>query len=329
MKRIVVLATGGTISGHSPNPLEYVDYGAGIYHVKEMLEQIPELDSQVKITFEQLENFNSCEMTAYHWSLLKQRIEFFLNEQEYDGVVITHGTNTMEETSYFLNLTVNTTKPVVLVGSQRPLSAIGTDAIVNLYNAIKVAMDDHSYEKGVLVVLNNQINSGRDVTKTSTYFVETFQSGHMGFLGYIDADGSVQFYRNTTKKHTSNSIFSKLNITELPEVAIVYSHAGASGDIINFISETKKYKGIVIAGSGAGMISRAEEKALRDAKDQGITVVRSSRTGNGRVLPIKQYKEHEFVAADNLNAQKSRILLMLSLKVTDITHEIQSFFNHY
>lgn len=329
MKKIAILATGGTISGHSEDRLDFLDYKPGGYSIDEMLEKVPEIKEVANITVEQLENFNSCEMTPFHWSLLKNKVEFYLSDQEFDGVVITHGTNTLEETAYFLHLTVNSEKPVVLVGSQRPFSALGSDAAVNLINSVKVAASSNSKNKGVLVVLNDEINGAREVTKTNTFRLQSFQSGQVGLLGYVDVDGTVQYYRNPIKKHTIHSCFSSEIIEDVPEVAIVYSYAGATGDIIRLVTDSNKYSGIVIAGAGAGMFSTKEEMALHEAVDKGVTVVRSSRVGNGRVVAAKQYQESRFLHADNLLPQKARILLMLSLMMKKDNHDIQNLFKEY
>src|SRR5699024_2915725 len=227
---------------------------------------------------------------------------------------ITHGTNTLEETAYFLHLTVPSPKPIVLVGSQRPFTQLSSDAHMNIVQAVQVAAADEAHGLGVLVVLNNQISSARDVTKTNTYHLHTFQNGDAGFLGYIDADGSVQFYRKPVKKHTIHSAFANEDLSNLPEVAITYSHAGADEHLIDAIIASEKYAGIITAGTGAGLIAPLEIDALKRAVVKGITVVRSSRVGNGRVVPITPYKGSGFLVADNLLPQKARILLMLALE---------------
>jgi L-asparaginase len=327
--KIAILATGGTIAGHSDNRLDYVDYEAGAFSIDDLITSIPEANDITHIEVEQLANFDSCEMTLFHWNMLKQRSEYYLLEKNFDGVVITHGTNTLEETAYFLHLTVNTEKAIVLVGSQRPFTALGTDAPINLLNAIRVAAHPDSKNKGVLVVLNNQINSSREVTKTNTYQLETFQSGQIGLLGFVDADHEVVYYRKPIRLHTTESIFSTQLLDTVPEVAIVYSYSGADGDLIDYIVSSQKYKGIVIAGAGAGMMSTKEKLALIVAVNNGLVVVRSSRVGNGRVVEKQMFKEPGFLYADNLAPQKSRILLMLSLGIGKEREEIQEIFHTY
>src|SRR5699024_7099946 len=185
------------------------------------------------------------------------------------------------------------------------------------------------YDKGVLVVLNDEISSAREVTKTNTYRLESFQSSQFGFLGYVDADQKVHFYREPTRKHTSESEFASLTIENLPEVEIVYSYAGATGHLIEHITESGKFRGIVTAGTGAGLVSPSEIEALKKATKENVIVVRSSRVGNGRVVPIEPYKDYTFISGDNLLPQKARILLMLALLKYDDVAAIQKVFDTY
>lgn len=329
MKKIKLIATGGTISGRGFDRMDLKDYESGHYTPADFIEQIPEIRLLADVQVEQLTNFSSTSITPVHWIALRQKVEHALNEADYDGVVITHGTNTLEETAYFLHLTVNSEKPVVCVGAQRPFTALSTDAAMNLVNAIRVAIDPSSHGKGVLVVMNDEINCAREVTKTNTYRLEAFQSGQMGFLGYVDPDHTVQFYRSPLRKHTVNSRFSSHSFDALPHVAIVYSYAGTDGDLIRYIANGGKYAGIVVAGTGAGRCSGGEKEALGEAIEQGLVVVRSSRVGSGRVVPIHHYKGLKSVTADNLLPQKARILLMLSLSLFNDVADIQPIFNDY
>lgn len=329
MKKIMLIATGGTISATSSSRLDLKDYESGHVTGEELLGSIPEVEQIADVDVVQLVNFSSTHMTARHWIELRERVHRCLNEQTYDGVVITHGTNTLEETAYFLHLTVNSEKPVVLIGAQRPHSALGTDASINLVQAIRVAADPASKGKGVLVVLNDEINCAREVSKTNTYRLEAFQSGQLGFLGYVDPDDTVQFYREPVRKHTVHSQFASLTLERLPQVAIVYSHAGAEGDLIRYVARSGKYAGIVVAGTGAGRCSPEEDAALAEAAQEGIVVVRSSRVGNGRVMGIEAFTQYPCVTADNLLPQKARILLMLSLLIYDEVHDIQRVFDEH
>lgn len=329
MKKIVILASGGTISGSGLTALDFKDYKTGSYTIEDITRSVPQLAELAEITVEQLFNISSCDITSEHWIFIKQRVEHYLIERGYDGAVITHGTNTLEESAYFLNLTLATDKPVVFVGSQRPLDVLGSDAGINLHRAVRVAVDEQSRGKGVLIVLNDEINAAREGTKTNTYRLQTFQSGQMGLLGYVDIDGTVQYYREPVRKHTIHSRFSQVPLQALPEVAIVYSYLGAKGDVIRYLTESKRYQGIVVAGTGAGKVSSDEELALAEASRQGIFVVRSSRVGNGRVTALNQYQGYGFVTADNLLPQKARILLMLALLETNRKDAIQQFFHEY
>lgn len=330
MTKILVIGTGGTISGKGKHETDLKDYISGSYTVENLLSALPELEKLgVSISTLQLTNFSSTNISAKEWINLKKILEEHLNEKGFDGAVITHGTNTIEETAYFLHLTLNSTKPVVLVGAQRPASALGTDAYINLLNAIRVAMSPAAHGKGVLVVLNDEINSAREVSKTNTYRLETFQSGQLGFLGYVDPDHTVQFYRSPTRKHTVHSEFAKLTIEQLPRVPIVYSYAGADGSEIEAIFKHTKCQGLVVAGTGAGKFSSAEEQVLREADKQGIPIVRSSRVGNGRVVDIDCYADTGFISGDNLLPQKARILLMLAIAAGKSTDEIRKIFTEY
>lgn len=329
MKRIKILSTGGTISAHHEERIDVRNYTSGHYSGEEIVEALPELRDVAHITIEQLANFSSTLIDDTHWLLLRDKIQYALEFDHFDGVVITHGTNTLEETAYFLHLTLNTNKPVVLTGAQRPFSGLSSDVGVNLFNAVMVASSDLAAGKGVLTVLNNQIGCARDITKTSTYRLETFQSLNSGFLGTVDPDYSVQLYRQPTRVHTAQSAFSKMNLPEaLPIVDIVYSYAGADGTMIRALIQ-KGVDGIVVAGTGAGRCSPEEERALYEAKEQGIVIVMSSRVGSGRVVPIDHYKEFDMVTADNLLAQKARILVKLSLLKSRSTADIQAIFNTY
>ena len=262
MRKVLLITLGGTISAKGKNRLDMKDYVSGLIDGSYYLENIPELKEIAEIEIINLDNISSTEISWQHWVKLKQLLEKYLNEWSYDGAVISHGTNTLEETAFFLNLTVNSSKPVVLVGAQRPYTAISSDAQLNLFHAVKVAADPASQNKGVLVVFNNKIHSARDVTKIDTYNVQGFDSGDMGCLGYIDAAHQIVYYRLPAKKHTTDSSFNALDFNRFPNVEIVYSYAGATGDLIHYIAESNKYDGIVIAGTGAGRFSKRKKKRL-------------------------------------------------------------------
>ncbi len=329
MKNIVLITLGGTISAKGKDRLDLKDYRSGLIGGEFYLEDLPEIKEIANVEVENIDNISSTDINSNHWLTLKQKVEYFLNEKDYDGVVITHGTNTLEETAYFLHLTVNSPKPVVLTGSQRPYTALSSDAMINLIDAIRVAAHPDSHGKGVLVVFNKKIHSAREVTKTDTYDIDTFQSGKAGYLGEIDAAHQIVYYRNPLRRHTVQSEFSKIKINGLSKIEIVYSYAGADGELIRYISSSGKYKGIVIAGTGAGRFSSKEKVALKEAAENGLFIVRSNRGGHGRVLDIEPFKDLDAVSGDNLSPQKSRILLSLALQKYNDSEKIQKVFDEY
>lgn len=328
MKKVMILSTGGTISAHHKSRLDFRNYQSGHYSGEEILDHIPEVHHYAEVNVEQIANLSSTLINAEHWLTLRKKIDTYLNKEHYDGIVITHGTNTIEETAYFLNLTVNTNKPIVLTGAQRPLSGLSSDAPINLLNAVKVASSEESYGKGVLVVLNDQISSARAVTKLNTYRLETFQSIEQGYLGFVDPDDRVVFYQTPVRKHTHLSEFSTIDVEQLPEVDIVYSYAGANGNIIKSLTASG-VEGIVVAGTGAGRCSHEEEKALEEANKNGVKIVMSSRYGSGRVVPLEKYNYLNIITADNLPPHKARILLMIALAKYNNHNSIQKIFENY
>ncbi len=223
-----VLSTGGTISGKGTSSTSLAEYKSGALLGEELVAAVPEIRDVADVRVEQIANVTSTDITVAHWLTLANRInEIFESDQRVSGVVITHGTNTLEETAYFLNLTVKHDKPVVLVGSMRPASAISADGPLNLLNGIRTAVSAEAVGKGALVVLNDEVNGARDVTKTNTYRVETFRAPELGLLGYVDAD-KVALYRASLKRHTARSEFDVAGRTSLPPVEIVYSYVQAS-----------------------------------------------------------------------------------------------------
>jgi L-asparaginase len=327
---VVVLSTGGTIAGRGGSTTSLSEYKAGSILGSELVNAVPEIKNYAQVRVEQIANIGSTNMNTAIWLKLAARINaIFSEEPKVAGVVITHGTNTLEETAYFLNLTVKHDKPVVLVGSQRPATSISADGPLNLLNAIRVAGAPVSNGKGVLVVMNDEINGARDVTKSNTYRVEAFRSGEMGFLGYVDAD-EVTFYRASTKRHTSRSEFDVGKLTSLPKVEILYSYAEPGVDAIKAVGASGA-SGIVFAGTGAGGLSTPERAAIKALGpfDTRPVIVRSNRTGNGRVIPRNEYDIEGMVPGDNLNPQKARVLLMLALTRTRDLAEIRRIFRDY
>lgn len=328
LRRVHVMTGIGTLPRNPTNRLEYLRYsltGEPRLTAKELVARIPEVQQFARVTVES-DDFLPFDQPQ-QLKDLSLRIDARLKDPEIAGVVFTHGTNTLEETAYFLNLTVKHDKPTVIVGAQRPFSALSSDGPLNLLNAIRVAANPVSRGKGVLVVLNDEINAARDVTKTNTYRVETFQSRELGILGYADPDRIV-FYRTPTRKHTMQSPFDLTQINEFPKVSILYSYTGDDGDLAK-AAVAAGAKGLVIAGTGAGHTQNAR-KVLKELHDTtGVVIVRSARVGAGRVIRDDNWQEPGFVAADNLSPQKARILLQLALTKTAKPEEIQRMFDEY
>ena len=328
-----ILATGGTIAGSGSSTTDLSNYKAGSILAEQLVKAVPQIAQLANVTVDQIANVNSSDITIAHWLTLAKRINRIIAEDpKVAGFVITHGTNTLEETAYFLNLTVQSDKPVVLVGSMRPATAISADGPLNLLNAVRTAISPEARGKGALIVLNDEINAARDTTKTNTLRVETFKAPELGILGYIDED-KVSFYRSTTKRHTTTSEFDVSSLDQLPKVAILYSYVEPDIAAIMAVAAGGA-KGIVFAGTGNGALSSAEETVLKDviAAMPAATrpvLVRSSRVGNGRVLPSHEYDPMGLIPADTLNPQKARILLMLALTRTSDPKELRRIFAEY
>src|SRR5436190_2994288 len=327
---VTILATGGTIAGTGATSTTTVGYTAATVGVARLIEAVPELKTVANVKGEQVFQIASENMNNDYWLKLAKRVNELLKQDDVDGIVITHGTDTIEETAYFLNLTVKSRKPVVIVGAMRPSTAISADGPINLYNATILAGSDAAVGKGVLVVLNDQINGARDVTKTNTANTDTFRSWELGFLGYMQ-NNQPYFYRQSTRKHTADTEFDVTNLDKLPDVDIVYGYANMNRIAVDaFVAAGDK--GLVHAGVGDGSLARpAVEPALVEARKKGVVIVRSSRVGNGIVARNGEAKDDEldFVVSDTLNPQKARILLMLALTKTSDAKEIQRMFYTY
>ncbi len=327
-----ILSTGGTIAGKGGSSMSLSDYKGGSLLGEEIVNSVPEIKQYANVNVEQVANVGSQDITPAHWTKLANRINaIFAHDPKVAGVVVTHGTATLEETAYFLNLTVKHDRPVVLVGAQRPATAISADGPLNLVNAIRTAGSPAARGMGALVVMNDEINCARDVTKSNTYRVETFRSGELGFLGYVDPD-QVSFYRAPTKRHTARSEFDVDATITFPQVEIVYSYVQPDVTMIRML-HNKGVKGIVFAGSGAGIISQVEKDAVKEIlsspPESRPIIVRSNRTGNGRVIARKDFDVLEMIPADNLSPQKARILLMLALTKTTDPADIKRMFAEY
>ncbi|MGF6533185.1 L-asparaginase [Paraburkholderia sp. GAS206C] len=311
LPRIAVLATGGTIAGSAADAANTSGYQAGVVGVDRLLEAVPVLSGVAQIQPEQVASIDSKDMALALWATLAQRVNALLASDDIDGVVITHGTDTLEETAYLLHLTVKSTKPVVLTAAMRPSSALSADGPLNLLNAVTVAASQAAHGQGVLVAFNNRIHSARDVVKTSTYAVDAFQSPEVGALGWVQ-DGRVEFQRKVVRPHTVDTEF--VIGTKWPNVEIVVSYAGASRIGVDALVAAG-VRGIVVAGTGNGSIHASVQQALADAVSQGVVVVRSSRVGSGHVMRNGAASDDAlgFVTAGSLNPYKARVLLMLAL----------------
>lgn len=328
---VKIFTTGGTIAGSGSSPTDMTNYKAGGISGAQLVASVPQLKQLAHTPVEQIANVGSYDLTIAHWILLARKINETLADTSVSGVVVTHGTNTIEETAYFLNLTVKSDKPVVLVGAMRPATAISADGPLNLINAVRVAIAPDSRDKGVMVVLNDEISSARDVTKEHTMRVEAFRPRDFGYLGYIDED-KVAFYRAPVKRHTLHAEFDVTALDKLPPVDILYAYVQPTLGLVDALAKAG-VQGIVFAGTGAGDISTAEREALqpilRLKQEARPVFVRSSRVGSGRVVPTRDYEPFGMIAADTLNPQKARILLMLALSKTRDPKELQRIFSEY
>jgi L-asparaginase len=329
LPNVVIIATGGTIAGSGSNSTTTVGYKAATVPVQALIDAVPELKKIAAVRGEQLFQIASQNMTNDHWLKLAKRVNELLQQPDVDGIVITHGTDTLEETAYFLNLVIKSAKPVVIVGAMRPSTALSADGPINLYNATLLAGSKEAVGKGVLVCLNDQINAARDVTKTNTSTADTFKSPELGVLGYVQG-ARVAFYRLPARKHTANSEFDLTGLDKLPTVEIAYGFANVSRTTVDALAGSG-VQGIVYAGVGDGNPSELTEQALADARSKGILIVRSARAGNGIVARNNEVNDdqRDFVVSDTLNPQKARILLTVALTKTRDTKELQRIFYEY
>jgi L-asparaginase len=329
MPKIALIQTGGTMDSIGADRLDlawYIEAGQRLAE-GELVARVPELSSPADVEEIPFRRLVSHALSQADWLELASLVSALL-QRDFDGVVVTHGTNTLEETAYFLSLVVRSDKPVVIVGSMRPASGLSADGYLNLVNAVRVAADKDARGHGVLVVLNDTIHSARDVTKTATFRVDAFRGRDLGPLGYADADGRVLFWHRTLKRHTAASEFAVEGPSELPRVDIVVSYVGADGTAIDALVAAGT-RGIVSAGTGAGRPTPLEDAALDRAVAAGVSVVQSSRVGSGRVVRSPGLRKRHIVAADNLLPWKARILLSLALTRTSDIEEIQRMFDTY
>ncbi|EOL9559419.1 type II asparaginase [Campylobacter jejuni] len=325
--RIAILGTGGTIAGFIDSTIATTGYMVGAIDIDVLIKAVPQIRDLADISWEQIANIDSSNMCDEIWLRLAKKIAKLFAEG-IDGVVITHGTDTMEETAYFLNLTIKSDKPVVLVGAMRPSTAISADGPKNLYNAVALVANKEAKNKGVMVAINDKILSARGVVKTHSLNVDAFSSPDFGDLGYI-VDGKVFFYNNVTKAHTKNAPFDVSKLTSLPKVDILYSYSNDGSGVAAKALFEHGTKGIVVAGSGAGSIHKNQKDVLKELLKKGLKVVVSSRVVAGCVAVSDSDEKLGFISAEDLNPQKARVLLMLALTKTSDPKKIQEYFLKY
>jgi L-asparaginase len=310
--KVAFIGTGGTIASHGTGALDLIAYSRTkrVYPLDELLEMVPVLREVAEIVEAPFRQVHSTSMGPADWPDLARHIDGILSDDsELDGAVVTHGTATLEETAYFLNLVLKTKKTVVVVGAQRPPTGLSTDAFLNLVNGARTAASPQARGLGVLVCLNDEIHAAREVTKTSTFRLQTFRTPDFGLLGHADAD-EVTIYRRPIRAHAPNTPFFPDPL--LPRVDIAISYAGSDGAQIRGLF-TSNPAGIVVAGFAPGMTTPGERQAMEEAIESGIAVVQATRALSGRVIHFEGLRPKGVIASDNLSPQKARVLLMLAL----------------
>lgn len=320
---IHIIATGGTIAGTAPDKDDLLRYEPGTLGVSTLIASVPELGHYANVTGEQFCNLNSDDMTPALWLNLSRRVNLLLSSPEVDGIVVTHGTDTLEETAYFLNLAITSKKPVVVTGAMRPATAISADGPLNLLNAVQLAGSPEAQGKGVLIAMNGEILGARDTEKTSTRRTDAFASPDFGRMGYLE-DGKAVIYRVSARAHTADSGFNVSGVSALPRVDIVTVYPGMDTTAIDAYLR-KDTQGLVIDALGNGEYPEVIHPALQAAALKGIPVVVASQAGTGITTP----KDPLFIPADTLSARKARILLMLALTQTTDRDRIAELFRTY
>jgi L-asparaginase len=328
LPNIHVIATGGTIAGAQASAQDY-GYKSGAYDVNTLINAVPNLGKLANISGEQVVNIGSQDMNDKVWLQLAKALSAALAKPDVDGALVTHGTDTLEETSYFLSLVTKSPKPVVMVGSMRPATAISADGPGNIYNGVAVAADPKASGRGTLVSLNDEFHYARNIVKTDTTSVQTFESINRGPAGLVHT-GTVEWFEPMDKKVGAQTEFSVEGLDELPRVDIIYAHANMSADLIEAAVKNGA-KGIVVAGVGDGNMTSPALDALKKVADSGVVVVRSTRLPKGLVLRNNEVNDDEmgFVASGELNPAKSRVLLQLALTKTSDPKLIQTMFYTY
>jgi len=326
---IYIVGTGGTIAGTATSATS-ANYNPSQLNVDDLIKTMPEIKKfSEELKGLDLFKVHSEDMTPMHWLDMAKTVNALLLKPEVTGVIITHGTDTLEETAYFLDLVIKSDKPVVIVGSMRASTSLSADGPLNLFNAVSVIHDPNSKGKGVMVVMNDNIYDGRNVTKCNTTQVDTFNAPNVGPIGRVHYGKVTYTIKELERRHTTKTPFDITDLIDLPTVEIVSEYAGA-GNVLKAVI-AQKPDGIVISGVGDGNLTAKDRALIKYAKDSGIHIVRSSRTGSGYVTesddPSSEYADS--IAGDNLNPQKARILLMLSLTKTKQLCEIKKNFATY
>mgnify|MGYP003466891826 FL=1 len=329
LANVVVLATGGTIAGAGASAANSATYQAAKVGVEQLIAGIPELSKLANVRGEQVMQIASESITNDNLLQLGRRVAELADSKDVDGIVITHGTDTLEETAYFLNLVEKTDKPIIVVGSMRPGTAMSADGMLNLYNAVAVASSKEARGKGVLVTMNDEIQSGRDVSKTINIKTEAFKSA-WGPLGMV-VEGKSYWFRLPAKRHTMDSEFDIKNIKSLPDVEIAYSYGNVSDTAYKALAQSGA-KAIIHAGTGNGSVSSRVVPSLQALRKDGVQIIRSSHVNaGGFVLRNAEQPDdkYDWVVAHDLNPQKARILAMVALTKTNDSKELQRMFWEY
>lgn len=329
---IVLMSMGGTIASRGTPRLNITNYGGkGVPRVdpQDWVHDLPELAGIANLIIEdqRAPQDRTSSETHEDFARVAKRLNQLAADPRIAGIVVTHGTNTMAETAYYMNLTVNTDKPIVFVGSQRPWTGLSGDGPRNLYDAVRVAASPEARGKGVLHAMNQFINTARDVDKTSAYRINTFKGVDVGAIGFADPD-RARFYREPVRRHTTQSEFTGKDYSSLPPVEVAYAYRDAPGYLIDAMV-AHGAKGIVVEGTGAGSATSSQTEAIKRAQASGVVVVMTARTDGGRVQDTPRRREALIVPGDNLKPEKARILLQLALTQSSDLANVTRIFNEY
>lgn len=326
LKKIIVMGTGGTITGIGEKG-KTIKYKSGEIALKDLIDSIPQIHTLANLEIKEILKIDSCDLESKHWMDIARFINEASQKEDVDGFVLAHGTDTLEETAFFLNLTVKTHKPVVLTGAMRPATAMSPDGPFNLFQAVALARSDEAVGKGVLVNFSDAFYGARDVQKVNTYRPSAFNHKDLGCFGFI-RDSYIHFYNCSTKRHTLESEFDLNGVEDFPAVAIAYFHAGADSEILDYFYD--KTQGLVVAGAGCGCCSTSWNKKIKKMMREGYPVVRSSRISNGLVTgDFEKTSDDMEIYSDTFSPQKARILLSLALNKTKDLSEISRIFRTY